>query len=143
MRLRDIFRGSSARIPETPRPRNRIVVVDDDPDVRSVFQESLQLAKYDVVVASGGAEGLRILREDSAIGLVLLDLMMPEMDGWRFRHAQRADPRLAAIPTIIVTGSPLGTIVHEQLQAADYLLKPVARDHLLSVVASYCKPRED
>jgi CheY-like chemotaxis protein len=126
---------------EEPLPRNRILVIDDDLEVRSTFAELLEYANFDVVSASGGAEGLRMLRYDPRIGLVLLDLMMPEMDGWRFRHAQRADTRLASIPTIIVSGSPLGSIVHEELQAADYLLKPVGRDHLVSVVASYCKPR--
>jgi two-component system, chemotaxis family, chemotaxis protein CheY len=124
----------------SPASRNRILVVDDDPVVRLTFQRSLELANYGVVVASGGAEGLRILREDPTIGLVLLDLLMPEMDGWKFRHAQRSNPRLAAIPTIIITGSSLAQVVHEELQAADYLLKPVARDHLMSVVAAYCKP---
>ena len=128
---------------EEPPARNRIVVVDDDPDVRLVFQQSLQLARFDVVVAGSGAEGFRILRDDPTVGLVLLDLMMPEMDGWRFRHAQRLDPRLAAIPTIIVSGCALATIVHEELQAADYLLKPVAREHLISVIAFYCKPLDD
>ena len=126
---------------EDPLPRNRILVIDDDLEVRSTFSELLEFAKFDVVSASGGAEGLRMLRYDPRIGLVLLDLMMPEMDGWRFRHAQRADVRLNAIPTIIVSGSPLGNIVHEELQAADYLLKPVGREHLISVVAAYCKPR--
>jgi CheY-like chemotaxis protein len=120
-----------------------VLIIDDDPEVCATFQESLQLAGFDVAVAGGGADGLRILRADPTIGLVLLDLMMPEMDGWRFRHAQRLDARLAAIPTVIVSGTDLRTIVHAELQAVDYLLKPVARDHLVSVVASYCKPREN
>jgi hypothetical protein len=53
------------------------------------------------------------------------DLMMLEFDGWRFRHAQRGDAQMVHIPTLIVTGSALHHIVHDQLQAADYLLKPV------------------
>ena len=123
--------------------RNRILVVDDDPVVRRMFQRSLELARFQVVVASGGAEGLQMLQTDPTIGLVLLDLMMPDMDGWRFRHAQRDNPVLARIPTVIVSGSTLGHIVHAELQAADYLLKPVARAHLLSVVSAYCKPVGD
>jgi CheY-like chemotaxis protein len=138
--LTQIF-GDPQASAEEPLPRNRILVIDDDLEVRSTFMELLQFAQFDVVSASGGAEGLRMLRYDPRIGLVLLDLMMPEMDGWRFRHAQRADTRLNVIPTIVVSGSPLGNIVHEELQAADYLLKPVGREHLISVVASYCKPR--
>ena len=121
--------------------RNRVLVVDDDAVVRRVMQRSLDLAGFDVVVACGGEEGLRILRQDPTIGLVLLDLMMPGMNGWAFLQAQRADERLAAIPTIILSGSvicPPG-----ELEAADFLRKPVTRDHLISVVASYCTPRTD
>ena len=98
----------------------------------------LEHAGFEVVTASGGAEGLRMLRDDSAIGLVLLDLMMPEMDGWRFRHAQRADARLASVPTLVVTGAALGPGVRDELQAADYLAKPVTPDLLISTVARLC-----
>jgi CheY-like chemotaxis protein len=55
--------------------------------------------------------------------LILLDLNMAEMDGHQVRNAQRADPRLAGIPTIVVSGAPLSHIVHEELLATDYLLK--------------------
>ncbi len=118
----------------------RVLVVDDDDDVRSVFKSILMLAGFDVVEAGGGAEGLTLLRSDRSIRLVLLDLTMPEMDGWRFRHEQRSDPRLSRIPTIIVSGEPLAHIVDEELRAADYLSKPVGRDHLIGVVAKYCEP---
>ena len=128
--------------PSAPVSRNRVLVVDDDPVVRRVLHRSLELAGFDVVIASGGAGGLRMLKADPTIGLVLLDLMMPDMDGWRFRHAQREDSILAGIPTIIVSGSELGRIVHAELQAADYLLKPVGREHLLSVVERYCERKE-
>jgi CheY-like chemotaxis protein len=118
--------------------RHRILIVDDEPLVRTMFQRVLQHAGFDAIAATGGADGLRLLKHDPSIGLVMLDLMMPECDGWRFRHAQRTDARIAHIPTLIVTGSPLHHIVHDQLQATDYLLKPVSPDHLVSVVSSYC-----
>lgn len=128
----------------TARPRptaGRVLVVDDEDAVREMFRRSLELAHFDVVVAAGGEEGLRLLRDDPAICLVLLDLAMPGMSGRTFRDLQRADPRLATVPTLIVTGSALAQIVHDELLAEDYLLKPVAREHLISVVARYCKPR--
>ena len=118
----------------------RVLVVDDDDDVRDVIKSFLELAGFDVVEASGGADGLKLLRWDKTIRLVLLDLTMPEMDGWRFRHEQMSDPRLSQIPTIIVSGEPLAHIVDEELRAADYLSKPVGRDHLIGVVAKYCEP---
>jgi CheY-like chemotaxis protein len=128
--------------PDPLHPRTRILIVDDEPSVRTMFQRVLHHAGFDAIAATGGADGLRLLKQDPVIGLVMLDLMMPECDGWRFRHAQRTDAKIADIPTLIVTGSPLHQIVHDELQAADYLLKPVSPDYLVSVVASYC-PRVD
>jgi two-component system, chemotaxis family, chemotaxis protein CheY len=119
-------------------PAGRVLVIDDDDAIRRVFQQYLESGEFEVVAASSGAEGLRILRNDPQVGLVLLDLMMPDMDGWRFRNAQADDERLTAIPTVIVTGSPLSSVVHAELKAVDYLLKPIGRDHLLSVAAHFC-----
>ena len=120
--------------------RGRVLVIDDERSVRELFVRVLRIAGFDVVAASGGDEGLRILRTDPSICLVLLDLTMPEVDGVKVRQAQRADARLAAITTIVVSGAPLSGIVHDELLAADYLLKPVGQEHLLSVVGRYCRP---
>jgi CheY-like chemotaxis protein len=118
----------------------RVLLIDDDRDVREVLADGLRAAGFDVAEAATGAEGLRLLRNDTRVGLVLLDLMMPEMDGWRFRYEQRMDPRLAGIPTIITTGAPLGDVVDRELEASDYLLKPIGLQHLISVVAHYVRP---
>ena len=126
--------------PANPVP-GRVLVIDDEPRVLELFQRTLQFAGFDVAVASSGDEGLRLLRTDPSICLVLVDLIMPEIDGRQVLLAQRADSRLAAIPTIVVSGAPLSGIVHEELLAADYLLKPVGRDHLISVVGRYCRRR--
>ena len=154
---RTMARGCTARpfavsgdMAETPQPsagaaltasvvRNRVLIIDDDDAVRQVFQRLLESAGFDVAGAAGGAEGLQRLREDPFIGLVLLDLNMPDVDGRSVRRAQRADPQLHAIPTVVVTGSA-DRIVDEELQAADYLHKPVSRERLLAVVQSYCDP---
>jgi CheY-like chemotaxis protein len=122
--------------------RSRVLVVDDEPSMRLVFGRSLRSAGFDVVEADGGREGLQKLRDDPSIRLVLLDLNMPGMDGWRFREEQRADPQLRDIPTVVLTGEPFARIVSSQpLDANEYLLKPVGRDHLISVVSGYCTPR--
>ncbi len=118
----------------------RVLIVDDEAGIRALFSRQLRLAGFDVVCAESGAEGLRVLRADTSIRLILLDLMMPEMNGWHFRDAQLLDPRLADIPAVIVSGASLTSMVHEQLQAADYLLKPVGREHLISVVQNFCEP---
>lgn len=122
------------------RPSAKVLVVDDEPSMRSMYQRSLVGAGFDVVVADGGPDGLQKLREDPTIKLVLLDLNMPEMDGWNFRQEQRADPQMRDVPTIIVTGEPLERVVQSELHAAEYLLKPIKREHLISVVADYCEP---
>jgi DNA-binding NtrC family response regulator len=123
----------------SPEPRTgRVLVVDDDPGVRELFERALQLAGFDVVVAAGGEEGLQILRDDPDICLVLLDLRMPNVDGLKFREIQRRDPRLAVISTIIMTGSGLSEVAHDQLLATDYLFKPVRLGDLVQVVSRYC-----
>jgi CheY-like chemotaxis protein len=120
--------------------RNRVLVVDDDPVVRRMFQRTLELARFNVAVASDGARGLELLRDDPTIGLVLLDLTMPRMDGWKFLRAQRADPQLALIPTVIVSGTALTSVAQRELQAVDYVVKPVGREQLIAIVTAYCSP---
>lgn len=122
------------------RGPGRVLVVDDDDGVRTVMTRQLKHAGFDVVSARSGPEGLDCMRNDPSIRVVLLDMMMPEMDGWGVRSAQLADPAIAHVPAIILTGAPLPSLVHDQLRAADYLLKPVGRDHLISVVSNYCEP---
>jgi two-component system, chemotaxis family, chemotaxis protein CheY len=122
------------------RGPGRVLVVDDDEGVCSVMTRQLTQAGFDVAAAHSAAEGLAILRKDGSFRIILLDMIMPKMDGWGFREAQLADPAIASVPAIILTGAPLPMLVHAQLQAADYLLKPVGRDHLLSVVSNYCEP---
>jgi len=125
--------------PATSRPQT-VLLVDDDAAVRQLFAQALRLAGFEVAQASSGGEALDLLRSNASIGVILLDLKMPDMDGWHFRLAQRADPRLAAIPTVITTGAPLSEVLDCDLKAADYLLKPVGLEHLISVVAHYVRP---
>jgi CheY-like chemotaxis protein len=126
---------------KSSKPKSgRVLVVDDEPIMRTLFRRSLQSAGFEVIVAEDGTDALQKLRGDPEIRLVLLDLNMPEMDGREFREEQRADPQLKEIPTVIVTGEPLAKLVQSELHAAEYLLKPVGRDHLISVVSDYCEP---
>jgi CheY-like chemotaxis protein len=122
------------------RGPGRVLVVDDDAPLRMLISRQLELAGFEVVAAADGPAALGVMRADPSIRLVLLDLMMPGMDGWQVRHAHLDDPQLARVPTVILTGAPLASLDHQQLRAADYLLKPVGRDHLISVVSNYCEP---
>jgi CheY-like chemotaxis protein len=116
----------------------RVLVVDDERAIRELFQRILLFEGFDVVLASGGAEGLRLLGTDPRIALVLLDLDMPAVDGRRFRMEQCGDPRLADVPTVIVTGTMLTPEVRAELQATDYLSKPVPRARFIQIVERYC-----
>ena len=127
----------------TAMPPPRVLVVDDESSVRLMLTRLLQLAGYDAVSAMDGAAGYAMLESDPTIQFVVLDLMMPRMDGWKFRQLQQQDARLTAVPTVILTGAPLPRIVDADLRAVDYLLKPVSLERLLSVVRQYCGPVSD
>jgi CheY-like chemotaxis protein len=116
----------------------RILIVDDEAAVRELFRRALLLAGYDVVVASGGAEGLKMLASDSRIALVFLDLNMPQVDGWAFRRAQLSDPRLGTIPTVIVTGAVPETVKDAELRATAYLRKPLGPTQLIDAAVRHC-----
>jgi len=110
----------------------RILVIDDDSDIREVVGEALQFAGYEVSTARDGREGLlgaRSFRPD----LILLDLMMPGMSGWEFRAAQLRDPVLARIPVVVVTA--LGR--DPDIQVSAVLSKPFRLDDLLAQVRRY------
>lgn len=123
---------------DMPSPPGRVLVVDDERTIRELFRRILLFDGFDVVVASGGAEGLRIIGSDPSIALILLDLDMPGIDGRRFRVAQCSDPRLAGIPTVVVTGTVLTDEIRAEMNADDYMSKPVNHAQFMRVVERYC-----
>ena len=90
--------SSLASIP----PRPTVLVVEDDPSIRASIERVLGAASYRVICAADGIEGLELLRRES-VQLVILDLMMPRMNGIEFRDEQCRDPFLAMIPTVLIT----------------------------------------
>jgi CheY-like chemotaxis protein len=118
-----------------------VLVIDDDPSVRQLITRTLSDAGFDAIAVGTAREGLDVLGGGRSIALVLLDLAMPGMDGFEFRRHQLASPGMAAVPVVVLTGASLPSIDDASLQAADYLLKPVGRAHLVSVVSAYCRPR--
>jgi CheY-like chemotaxis protein len=114
----------------------RVLVVDDDADIRETVSLILEDEGYDVASAGDGASALAELRDGPRPGLILLDLMMPVMDGWQFREAQLSDPSLAAIP-VVVLSADAGLRDKADYFGGAYLAKPVNIDALLDAVASY------
>jgi CheY-like chemotaxis protein len=116
-----------------------VMVVDDDDGIRSALAQALEEEGYLVTTAVHGAEALEYLR---AAGrkpcIILLDIMMPVLDGRGFLELKRADPALADIPVVVVTAD--GRVVRDPmtLDAQAVLVKPISLDVLLETVAQYC-----
>jgi two-component system cell cycle response regulator len=109
----------------------QIMVVDDDPDTVSILARHLQREGYTAIEASSGVECLRLVRE-RPIDLILLDLMMPGMDGFDVCRALKADPHTAEIPVIMITArdDPDARSEGIRLGVSDFLAKPVFRRQL-------------
>lgn len=122
----------------TPSPHG-ILVVDDDYAIRIMLTEVLEDAGYQVMSAENGSQALALLRESpTPPSVILLDLMMPVMNGWVFCVEQQADAQLAPIPVVVLSARP--SLQHEALMATvnEFLEKPVDIVRLLTVVDRYC-----
>jgi CheY-like chemotaxis protein len=115
-----------------------ILVVDDDQDIRDTLLDVLADAGYSVRVAADGSEALEVLGHGDLPSLILLDLMMPGMDGFAFRQAQASDPRLASVPVVIVSASANLARDAKRLGATGYIQKPMRLDAVLREVESRC-----
>jgi len=112
-----------------------VLVIDDDPMQRDLMKRFLSKEGFCIRTAAGGEEGLRLTRQLRPVAITL-DVMMPDMDGWRVLEALKADPELCHIPVIMLSvvddrnrGARLG--------AADYVTKPVDRRHLSGILGKY------
>lgn len=117
--------------------RPSILVVEDEPDLRSLLDRQLDRAGYRVLLADDGLEGLEIAWRES-IDLVLLDLMLPHLDGLEVCRQLKRDPRTSRTPVIMLTakGEPVDRIVGLELGADDYITKPFNLRELLLRVAA-------
>jgi len=118
-------------------PARRILVVEDDADIRETLSLILQDEGYQVGEASNGQEALDQLRHGSHADLIVLDLMMPIMDGWQFRREQERDPELAAIPVVVVSADGSIHQKAKSIGAIDYVKKPIDLSTLLDMVNRY------
>jgi CheY-like chemotaxis protein len=112
-----------------------ILVVEDDGDIRSALCSILSDEGYEVSSASDGSEALSHLRSGGRPALILLDLMMPVMDGADFRCAQLQDPTLAQIPVVVLTADGRFHDMARALGATAAFAKPFELDALLATVA--------
>ena len=122
----------------------RILIVEDAKDIQTLLTRLLKGAGYSVTCASNGYDALKILGTgDELPGLILLDLMMPDMDGFQFRAAQESDSRLAEVPIVAMTA--YGDVESKAMQvgAKAYLKKPFSDiDTILKTVEKFFRTRD-
>ena len=123
-----------------PNENHTVLVVDDDSNVCDMISATLGAEGFETVVASNGREALDYLHGSGGRpGLILLDLMMPEMNGWEFRRLQQEDPLLATIPVAIITGMPDVAGKAEAVGAVDVLTKPSRVEAITALASRFCK----
>jgi CheY-like chemotaxis protein len=112
-----------------------VLVVDDNPEIRSSLEEVLGEEGYQVVGVADGQEALDYLTTREEPRVILLDLMMPVMDGWQFRAEQKKNPKLANIPVIVISAMADAA---QDIGAERVLSKPLSPEILLRAVKDYC-----
>jgi serine/threonine protein kinase len=116
--------------------RGIVLVVDDDPYARTVLSIGLEAQGFTVQIASDGREALNLLKMGPLPQLILLDLIMPEMDGFQFLQARQHDPAMAAIPVVVLSGLD-PDVAGKITGAVDYLLKPMEPDAVAKEIHRY------
>jgi CheY-like chemotaxis protein len=120
-----------------------VLLVDDDEDIRESIIEALEDGGHSALGAANGQEALERVRAMQQAGdepcVILLDMMLPVMDGWQFRAAQLKDDRMRAIPVVVLTAHANAEQIAHELGAEGFLRKPLRLEALLAAVVPYCK----
>jgi CheY-like chemotaxis protein len=115
-----------------------VLVVEDDLWEQKVLQAQLEARGFSVVIAEDGRQALKYLRQNRPPACIVLDLMMPVMDGWELRERQLADPTLAPIPVVITTALSEQGRHTPVLEGLPIIPKPFDLDRLADLVTSLC-----
>lgn len=118
-----------------------ILIIDDDSRNIFALQLTLKARKYNYISCLSAVEGLHMLQTDPAIGLVLMDMMMPEMDGYETIRKIRSSGMYAAVPVIAVTANAMNGDKEKCLEAGadEYIAKPIDVDKLVAVIEKWLK----
>jgi CheY-like chemotaxis protein len=111
-----------------------VLVVEDDDELRESVCVLLERRGFRVASAAHGREALDWIEENGVPRLVLLDLMMPVMDGWRFRRELLTNPELNSIPVVVISGVADAYDHAKTLEAVDCLIKPISPKKLYDIV---------
>ncbi|MER6926090.1 response regulator, partial [Streptomyces spiralis] len=140
--------GADGRAEAAPHGRRdvrfggeKVLIVDDD--IRNVFALTSVLEQHglSVLYAENGREGIEVLEQHDDVAVVLMDIMMPEMDGYATTTAIRRMPQFAGLPIIALTAKAMKGDREKAIEsgASDYVTKPVDPDHLLGVMEQWMR----
>jgi len=115
-----------------------VLIVEDDADLREMMAQLLWLEGYRAETAPNGRDALQYLERGDRPEVILLDLMMPVMDGWEFRRRQVSDAAIAAVPVVVLSALDPGRA--GELGGTAFLKKPLDFDQLLELVRRFCAP---
>jgi len=122
-------------MPDQAKSNKKVLLVEDDQGIRDTLETILEFEGYQPVSAANGLEALNALGEGTPPALVLLDLMMPVMNGWEFREAMLKDPSLRSIPVVVLSAYLDRS---KPIQAEGFIRKPVNFDVLLREIRRFC-----
>ena len=117
-----------------------VLIVDDVDNTRTGLAQLLDLLGYRTEQAANGAEAIERLNSNPHIAVVVLDLLMPQANGFWFREQQLNNPSIADVPVIVFTGSETTDVLTQALKVTEVLHKPVSADTLCAAVNRYCQP---
>jgi CheY-like chemotaxis protein len=115
-----------------------VMVVEDDKDSREMLCDYLERNGYRVAPAANGQEALGLLDEVAGLCVILLDLMMPIMNGWQFRDRQRNHSRCGEVPVVVLSAYPPAVKESTAVGFDRVLTKPVDLREVLKIVSAYC-----
>lgn len=120
----------------------KILTVDDEPDIRGIIRRVLNRAGYEVIEAGGGMEALEIMTEQE-VDLVLLDVMMPEMDGYDTLQEIRKNPKYNTLPVVMLTAknTPQDRMNSFKCRSQGHIGKPISNDRLLTTLELVLKKK--
>ena len=118
----------------------KILVIEDNENLRYLFQGFLTDAGHDVIIAENGAMGLKILQTEPLPDIILLDLIMPDMDGCTVAKLIYSNDRFSNIPIMVISGATDEKAVHKVLYDS-YISKPFDLDEVLSEIDRLTNPR--
>ena len=118
--------------------KKHILVVEDSPDLQALLVRLLEGEGYEMSRAYNGREALELLQSMTQLpSFILLDIMMPVMDGIEFRREQLADPRLAKVPVVVMSADADPQGKAKQLRVANVVRKPISVDQVLEIAARF------